>query len=100
MSRSLIFSRRQLTQVGRAVPETIQVAGSCQPHSDAIVPRAIAVTTPTQPVVTAPTVHQGCGLASIPKAYPLSMIRSVLRNNPGGGSAADLQLLRSTRWPH
>jgi hypothetical protein len=39
------------------------------------------------------------GPGSVPKSYPIRLIRKVVRNHHIDGTAPDLQLLRSARWP-
>jgi hypothetical protein len=97
MSRNLILSHGS-TKVGRAGLETIQAGGGGRPKVGAYVHCSVAVQTPKKPVDITVGPPPKKGPASVQKTYPLSMIRKVLRNNHGSGSAVDLQLLRSMRW--
>jgi hypothetical protein len=99
MSRNLLLFSPDSTKAGPAGLEAIHARGRGRPRVGALIDYFVAVPTPKKPVdITVGPPHKK-GRASVKKTYPLSLIRKVIRNKHGSGSAVDLQLLRAMRWP-
>jgi len=99
MSRILNFPSPGSTKAGSVSLETIQAKGRGGPKVEAAIDCSVAVPTPQRPVDVVAGPPKKFVPASVAKTYPVGMVRKLMRNGHRNGSAVDLQLLRSMRWP-
>lgn len=99
MSHKLFLFSPDSTKAGPAGLEAIHARGRGRPRVGALIDYFTAVPTPKKPVDITVGPPPKKRPASVKNTYPLSMIRKMIRNKHGSGSAVDLQLLRTVRWP-